>query len=55
MTNLLEQVIQILKTYTAPTAIIWALSMAIATGIISGIYPAYKASSLDPVEALRYE
>ncbi len=46
---------EILETYTPPKVIAWALSMAILTGIVSGIYPAIKASRLDPVDALRYE
>ncbi|MBO3444289.1 ABC transporter permease [Clostridium sp. CCUG 7971] len=32
-----------------------ALSFAIITGTVFGIYPAYKASKLKPVEALSYE
>ncbi len=53
--NLIEETTQIIETYTPASALIWALSMAIGIGILSGIYPAYKASRLDPVEALRYE
>jgi putative ABC transport system permease protein len=54
-TDLLEEWTQVLKTVTSTRSVTWALAMAISTGILSGLYPALRASRLDPVEALRYE
>ena len=56
MSNLMSKLSnEMLKTHTPPLIILAALLMAAFVGIVSGIYPAIRASKLNPVQALRYE
>ncbi len=52
---LLRTAIPGLPVHTPPEFVVAAVAFSLATGLLSGVLPARRAASLDPVEALRAE
>ena len=43
------------KTIITTSSVVIAFGVSVVIGIVFGIYPAFKASRINPIDALRYD